>query len=64
MGPGTALGDQLVPDAPRERQVGDPIAVDVAELAPADSEFDPTESVRRSLDAGPGLNGLCDVFSS
>jgi hypothetical protein len=43
MGPGTALGDQLVPDAPRERQVGDPIAVDVAELAPADSEFDPAE---------------------
>jgi hypothetical protein len=43
MGPGTALGDQLVPDPPRERQVCDPIAVDVAELAPADSEFDPAE---------------------
>jgi hypothetical protein len=50
------FGDQLVSDAPRERQVGDAVAVEMPELAPAEPELDPAESVRRGFHAGPRLH--------
>jgi len=62
--PGATVGDQLVADAARKREVGEAVPMDVAELAPSDPEFDPAEAVRRGLHAGPRLNGGCDVFSS
>ena len=61
---GTPVGDQLVPNATRERKVGDPVAVEVAQLAPADPELDAAEPVRSRLNARPRLHGLCDLFSS
>ena len=63
MGARAAVGDQLVPDPPRKRQVGDAIAVDVPELAPPQSELDPAEPVLRGLDARPRLDGLRNLSS-
>lgn len=61
--PRAALGDQFVADPPRERKVSDPVAVKMTELAPADPELDAAEPVRRSLNARPRRDGLCDLFS-
>jgi hypothetical protein len=49
-----AVRDQLVPNPTREREVGDPVAVDMPELAPAQTELDPTEPMRFDRDALPG----------
>ncbi len=54
---GAAFGDQLIAHAPRERKVGDPVAVKVAELAPAQAELDASEPVRRGFHARPRLHG-------
>ena len=64
MRPGATVGDQLVADAAREREVGDAVPVEVAELAPPNPEFEAAEAVRRGLHSGPRLHGGCDVFSS
>ena len=53
MGPGAAGGDQLVTDAPWKRQIGDPIAVEVAKLAAPETELDPSKTVWSYLDAVP-----------
>jgi hypothetical protein len=45
-------GDQLVADAARERQVGEMLAVEMAELAAAEPELDAAEAVRPLDDAG------------
>ena len=45
--------DQLVADSAREREVGDPVAVQVPELAAADAKLDAAEPVRSQLDVGP-----------
>jgi len=54
VGLGAARGDELVAGAARERQVGEPVAVQVAELALAEAELDPAEVVRLGGDALPG----------
>ena len=63
VGPRAPDGDQLVANPARERQVRDPVAVEVAELAPADPEFDAAEPVWSGLHARPRPHGLCDLFS-
>jgi hypothetical protein len=50
---GASCCHQLAADRHRKRQVGETIAVDVPEFAPADAEFDSAESVRRYRDAFP-----------
>ena len=60
---GAALGDQLVADPARERKVGDPVAMEMPELAPANAELDAAESVRRSFHARPRLHDGCDVLT-
>jgi hypothetical protein len=40
MRPSAACRDQLVAHATRERKVGDPVAVQMPELAPAEKELD------------------------
>ena len=61
--PGAALGDQLVTHAAGKRQVGDAVAVEMAELAPAQTELDTPETVRRGLHSRPRPNGRGDVLS-
>src|SRR5262249_43272185 len=51
---GAAGRDQLVADPPRERQVGQAVAVQVAELLAAVAELDAAEAVRRRRPARPG----------
>lgn len=51
--PGPTVGDQLVPNPAREGKVRDPVAVDVPELAPADTKLGPPEPVRFDRDALP-----------
>lgn len=63
MWPRSALGDQLIAHATRERQIGDPVAVQVTELAAADAELDAAEAVRCGLDAGPRADGGRDLLS-
>ena len=46
MHPGAAGGDQLVAALAPERQVGDPVAMEVAELPPAEMELDVTSQIR------------------
>jgi len=48
-----ALRDQPFTNSDGERKVGEPAAVQVPELAPADAEFDTAEPVRRDGDTGP-----------
>ncbi len=48
-----AIGDQFVAHAARERKVGDPVAVQVPELASAEAELDATEAMRPGGDAWP-----------
>jgi hypothetical protein len=60
---GRALGDQLVAHATREGQIGDPVAVKVAELAAAEAELDAAEAVGRGLHAGPRADGGRDLLS-
>jgi len=58
-----ALGDQLVADAPREWEVGDAVAVEMAELAAPEPELDAAESVRRGLHARPRLHDRGYLFT-
>src|SRR5580704_722503 len=60
---GPARGDQLVAHAAREGKVGDPVAVEVTELAAADAEFDAAEPVRSGLHPRPRLHGFGDLLS-
>jgi len=60
---GPALGDQLVAHATGEWQVGDSVAVQVAELAAAEPELDPAEAMGGGLDTGPRTYGVGDLFS-
>jgi hypothetical protein len=60
VGPGATPGDQLVADATREWKVGDLIAMEVAELAAAESKLDPAEAMRPDLDPVPGPDCLSD----
>src|SRR5437899_2535562 len=56
-------GDQLVAERPREREIGEAVAVEVAELAAAEPELDPAETVRLDAHAVPrrdlGPDALC-----
>ena len=45
MGPSAPRCDQLVTDAAREWKVGNPIAVEMAELATAESKLDPAKAM-------------------
>jgi hypothetical protein len=54
VGRGPAGRDQLVADAAREGQVGQVVAVEVAELLAPVAELDAAEPVRRARHAGPG----------
>ena len=49
---GAAGRDQLVAHPARERQVGDPVTVQMPELAAADAELDAAEAMRTDLDLG------------
>lgn len=48
-----AVRDQLVAHAARKRQIGDPVAVQMTQLAPPEPELDAAEAVRGSLDTRP-----------
>src|SRR5262249_19790576 len=48
-----AEGDELVAHEQREGQVGEPVAVHMAQLAPAVSELSPAEPVPTDRHAGP-----------
>ena len=49
----SSLGDELLADADRERQVGEMAAVQVTELASPDEELDAAEPMRLDRDAFP-----------
>jgi hypothetical protein len=53
VGPSAPRRDQLVTQAAREWKVGDPIAVEMAELATAKPKFDPPEAMWSDLDPIP-----------
>lgn len=61
VGTGAALGDQLVANAAGERQVGNPVAVQMAEFAPPDMELDAAKAVRSGLHPRPRLDGGGDL---
>lgn len=60
MGPGAAFFDELVADLGRERKVGEVIAVDVAELDPAEAELGSPEAMRMRADSVPTQDGVLD----
>lgn len=60
MGLGFARGDDFVTHALGKRNVHEAIAVDVADFASAETKFDPTEPMRRHLDAVPAARGCAD----
>jgi hypothetical protein len=64
VGLGAAAGDQLVADAPGERDVRDRVPVQVAELAAAEHELDAAESVRRNGDARPREDLVGDALGA
>ena len=53
MGSGRAGGHQLFAHADGKRQIGEPIAVQMPELAAPDAKLDAAEPVRARLDSGP-----------
>jgi len=54
--------NQLLSHADWKRQIGEAAAVQVAELATADPELDPAESMRTDAHAFPGANGLFNLL--
>ena len=58
MRPGTAGGDQLVSHLARERQVGDPLAMQMPELTTPKTEFNPTKPMRTGLVASSSALGV------
>lgn len=48
-----SAGHEIVPYEQRERQVGEPVAVEMPELAPPMSKLRAAEPVRRDRHAGP-----------
>jgi hypothetical protein len=56
----SARSDQPVADAARERQVGDPVAMQMAELTPAEKELDAAKPMPASLHTGPRTHDLGD----
>lgn len=59
---GAPGGDELVAHAAREGQVCEPVAVEVPELAPAETELDPAEAVRLDGDARPREHDALDLL--
>jgi len=57
---GAARLDEHRRDPPREREVGERVAVQVPELAPPVAELAPAEAVLVRRDAFPGGDGLLD----
>jgi hypothetical protein len=53
MGPRLAAIYEFVTDRPWERQIGEPVAMKVAELDPAHPELDAAEAMRRGTHPGP-----------
>jgi hypothetical protein len=53
VGTGPAGSDELVTDGPRERQVGDPVTVQVAEPAAIETKFDAPEAMWSDLNPIP-----------
>ena len=53
MRPRAAGRDQLIAHPAREREIGDPVTVQMPELAAAHAKLDAAEAMRPNLDAGP-----------
>jgi hypothetical protein len=58
---GSAGRNQLFPHAHGKRQIGEAVAVQVAELATADPELDPAESMRTNAHTLPAADSLFDL---
>jgi hypothetical protein len=54
---GATSRDQLVTHAAWERKVGDPVAVQMPELAAPEAKLDTAEAVRSELDLWPRRHG-------
>jgi hypothetical protein len=52
-GPSAAAGDELVARALGERQIGEPVAMEVAEFYPPEAELDTAETVGGLSDSVP-----------
>ena len=67
MGFRPALGNQLLADSDRKREIGQPAAVEMPQLAASNSKFDAAEPVWGHGDAGPAadlpLDERTDGFS-
>ncbi len=63
MGLDAALRDQLVPDGPGEDKVRGAVAVQVADLPPAERECKLPASARASDNIGPGDHRLGDPLA-
>jgi hypothetical protein len=64
MGERTTGSDQLVSHASGERKVGDPVAVQMADLPPAHPELDAAEPMETDLDVRPRCNGRDDLLGA
>lgn len=53
MWPRSTSRDQLVAHAPRERKVGDPVAMKMSKLAPPNPELNAAKPMWADLDPGP-----------
>ncbi len=58
---GPAGRNQLLSHAYWKRQIGEAVAVQVAELATADPELDPAESMRTNAHTLPAADGLFNL---
>jgi hypothetical protein len=63
VGAGAAGGDQLVAHPAGEWQIGDPVTVQVAQLATAKPKLNPAEPVRTDLHAFPGRDYVSDTVA-
>jgi len=57
-----SAGDERFADADGEGQIGEPIAVNVAQLAPADAELHAAETMRRDGNARPRAHFATDAI--
>ena len=60
MRPGLPLRNQLFAHLDRKWEIGQPAAVQVSELAPAEAEFDAAEAMRLDADAFPSGDLVLD----
>jgi hypothetical protein len=57
---GLTRGDDLIPDFLWERDIDQPVAMDMAELPFSEAEFRASETVWVGAHALPGFDGFCD----